>query len=106
MSEANEYAGPERRDGKQGWTLWKEIYGTLIGTMPFVVMLIVWGSSVQNRLAILEIEVQHSKQMADADRASARDERQAAGQKLDRIIDQIATLQQQVARQSATRLVP
>jgi hypothetical protein len=91
---------------KNGWTLWREIYGTVLGTLPFVLVAIGWASNVNQRLSIVELEVQHAKQIAESDRANARDDRIEAGRKLDKIIDAVTVLQQQVARQGAGRATP
>lgn len=42
----------KRRD--VGYTIWKEIVGTMIGIAPFAIAFFLWMSSVQTRLAVLE----------------------------------------------------
>jgi hypothetical protein len=37
-----------------GYTIWKEIVGTVIGFAPFALAFALWMSSVQTRLAVLE----------------------------------------------------
>lgn len=47
-----------------GYTIWKEIVGTMIGIAPFALAFFVWMSSVQTRLAVLE-EARTSQSLRD-----------------------------------------
>jgi hypothetical protein len=50
--------------GPVGYTIWKEIVGTMIGIAPFALAFFIWMSSVQTRLAVLE-EARLSQQYRD-----------------------------------------
>lgn len=96
---------PERRRAnKHGWTWTKEIVGTIIGAATIVVPLAfafgTWLTNLDKQTAMNTIEIRHQKETADADRMNSREERADQSRKLDKIIDAVTTLQQQVARQS------
>lgn len=88
---------------KHGWTWAKEIWGTIIGAATIVVPIAVgfgvWLANLDKQTAMNTVEIRHQKETADADRMNSRDERADQSRKLDKIIDAVATLQQQVARQ-------
>jgi hypothetical protein len=75
---------------RDGWTLWREIYGTIIGTLPFVIMLAVAWMNMSERLRVAEIEIVYLKELA-------RDRAGELTSRLDRIANQIEALQRQVA---------
>lgn len=58
-----------------GYTIWKEIVGTLIGVAPFALMFFLWMSTVQTRLAVLE-----EWRVTQRYRDEAQDAAYAAGQ--------------------------
>jgi hypothetical protein len=94
--------------GKQvGWTLWREVYGTVIGTLPFIIGIMVAWMSMSERVRVLEVNhdaykntvaVEHAAlraTMETRDRQIDRDREQII-KALDRISTQIEVMQQQV----------
>jgi hypothetical protein len=99
LGEDSGYHGPERRNGVgYGWTLWREIYGTVIGIMPFVAALLVWGSSINERVRVAETEIQHLKETDIRHEQSLTVNRSEELAALNNITVQLTQLQQQVAR--------
>jgi hypothetical protein len=62
------FGDEKRRDA--GYTIWKEIVGTMIGIAPFAIAFFIWMSSVQTRLAVLE-ESRSSQSVRDSAQDSA-----------------------------------
>jgi len=92
-----------KRD-KDGWTLWREVYGTVIGTLPFIIGIMVAWASMSERIKVLEVNhdsykntvaIEHAAlraTMDSRDRQIDRDREQIL-KALDRISTQIETLQ-------------
>lgn len=95
IEESETRTGDRRRNS---WTLWREIYGTVIGTLPFIVGLVIWASNVNQRLSVVELEISHNKELLATDRTNAREDRQELSRKLDRIQLQIEEMQKLIAR--------
>ena len=96
--------GPAEHRGS-GWTLWREIYGTFVGVLPLI--LVVVGAAI----TLIRDDDRHELQIAQLKEADLRHEEQmkvlrgeiafARGevlQRLDRIGGQVEELQKQVAR--------
>lgn len=89
----------ERR--RDGWTLWKEVYGTFLATIPALVMAIGFAASLWS------VQREHALQIRYLQEADARYERERERDRgevlirLDRINATGETLQQNVARVSA-----
>ena len=103
------WGGEDRRAAptfnKDGWTLWREIWGTFLGALP---ALLVAGGAVMQLYSLVQIhtvEINHLKeadtrheaqlQLQRAELVSARAE---LGAKLDKIDQRIERLQEIVAR--------
>jgi hypothetical protein len=54
MTEEDVMFPTEEKRSAGGYTIWKEIVGTLIGVAPFALAFFLWMSNVQTRLAVLE----------------------------------------------------
>jgi hypothetical protein len=52
LDEVEMFGDQKRSSG--GYTIWKEIIGTLIGVAPFALLFFLWMATVQTRLAVLE----------------------------------------------------
>lgn len=77
-----------------GWTIWKEILGTALGVLPFLVTVglaaLRWGGDIERNVAV------------DAQRITALElQRSEIAQKLDRISDKIDVIAQTVAAEKA-----
>jgi hypothetical protein len=83
---------------KSEWTILKEVIGTFIGVSPFVVMLVIWGATLQERVRVAEIKVDHLEEADRKHDQQAREQRAELISRLDRIGSQIEVLQQLVAR--------
>mgnify|MGYP000617843129 FL=1 len=83
---------------KHGWTLWKEVYGTFLGFLPFALALVAWWSYVNGKLA------EHDLKLITLEKADDRHERETDRnrvevlQRLDRIGGQIENLQTNMAK--------
>lgn len=86
---------------QSGWTLAKEIYGTLIATLPIIIVLIVWGQSISERIRVIEVRVELSEAADRRREDEAANQRREVLQRIDRLGNQIETLQQSVARLAA-----
>jgi len=73
------------------WSVGKEVVGTFLGVLPFVIMLIIWGSNVERRLGVIESLDQVKAEVL-------RDQRTELLVKLDRLSQQVAELQTSVAK--------
>lgn len=94
----------ERGPYKDGWTLWREVYGTVLGTLPFILALMVAWNSLTERVRVMEvnheglkatmaIEIANLRGTMEArDKQNDRD-RQDIIKALDKISTQIETLQ-------------
>lgn len=90
---------------RSGWTLWREIYGTFIGVLPLVIVLVAAAMTLirdndKHTLQIAYLEQANVEMRAQV--ALARTETEKARMevlnRLDRVAGQIETLQIQVAR--------
>lgn len=56
--------GPGGRDRRQdnGWSLWKEIVGTVIAMLPYALAALAWGVSVERVQARHDAEIQGLKE--------------------------------------------
>jgi hypothetical protein len=79
------------------WTVAKEVIGTFIGVSPFVVALVIWGSSVNERIRVVETRVDHIEAMERRHQDDAAEQRREILTRLDRVGAQIEVLQQLVA---------
>lgn len=85
------------RNGNGNARSWfKEILGTFFGAAPYVLALLLWGSTVQERLRVTEIRLDHAEQ-------AVREQRIELVQRLDRLSTQIETVQQLLASRTLNR---
>jgi len=91
---------------KSEWTMVKEIVGTLVGVSPFVVALVIWGSSINERVRVVEIRADHLETITRKHDVEASDQRRELLARMDRIGGQIEVLQQLVAGQNGLRIAP
>lgn len=89
---------------KSEWTIVKEIIGTFVGVSPFIVGLVIWGSSVNERIRVVEVQIQHIEAADKRHEIEQREQRQELLARLDRLAGQIEILQQLVAGQNGLRL--
>lgn len=82
------------------WTMLKEIIGTFVGIAPFVVMLVIWGSSINERIRVVEVEVGHLGRADEKQEREAAEQRKEVLARMDKISGQIEVLQQTVAKQA------
>jgi len=82
---------------KSEWTLVKEIIGTFIGISPFIVALVIWGSSVNERIRVVEVRQDHMDTALRRHDIEASEQRRELLARMDRLSGQIEVLQQLVA---------
>lgn len=86
----------ERR--KDGWTLWKEVYGTFIGILPFLLLVLGWGIAMQQEQSL------HTLRLTNLEKADVKHDqdqqliRTEINNRLERISTQIENLQKDVSR--------
>jgi CHASE3 domain sensor protein len=88
-----------------GWTLAKEIYGTFLGMLPFLVMLLLFLINVVRQLDNHDTEIKHLKE-ADARfetllnqmRVESMAQRAELLSRLDKIDSRVEAVQQSVAK--------
>jgi hypothetical protein len=83
------------------WTMVKEIVGTFVGISPFVIALVIWGSSVNERIRVAETRIEHLEAMDRRHEVDAAEQRREILLRLDRVGVQIEALQQLVASRGA-----
>lgn len=88
------------------WSMIKEIIGTFVGISPFVVGLVVWGSSVNERMRVVEVRMEHVEASDRRHEKEATEQRRELLARMDRIGGQIEVLQQLVAGQNGLRFAP
>ena len=88
------------------WTMVKEIIGTFVGISPFIVALVVWGSSINERIRVMEVRQDHAETILRRHDIEAAEQRRELLARMDRIGGQIEVLQQLVAGQNGLRLNP
>jgi hypothetical protein len=86
------------------WTMVKEIIGTFVGIAPFVVALVIWGSSINERIRVVEVRQDNMDTILRRHDVEAADQRRELLARMDRIGGQIEVLQQLVAGQNGLRL--
>ncbi len=86
---------PERNGG---WGMFKEILATFIGVSPYIVALVIWGASVNERLGVDKTRLDHLEQEFSRNEQLAREQRTELIGRLERIAIQIEVLQQTVAK--------
>lgn len=89
---------------KDGWTLWREVYGTVLGTLPFIIgIMMAWGS-MSERVRVMEVNHETFKQAVAREHENMRtinefrdrkaeQDREQIIKALDRISVQIEVLQ-------------
>ena len=82
------------------WTLLKEIFGTFIGVAPFIIALLLWGSTMNERMRVVEVRIEHTDHVNQQQDQAAKEQRQELLSRLDRLSTQIEILQQTVAKQN------
>ena len=91
---------------KSEWTMLKEIMGTFLGISPFIVALVIWGSSINERIRVVEVRQDHAETVLRRHDIDVTEQRRELLARMDRIGLQIEVLQQLVAGQNGLRLVP
>lgn len=86
----------ERRSDRR-WNMFKETLGTFFGVSPYVVAVVIWGSSVNERLRVAEVRIDYNATARVAAEQRADAQRTELIGKLERIAAQIEILQQTVA---------
>lgn len=89
--DANGSKGPQ-------WSVFKEVLGTFIGISPFVIALVMWGSSVQERIRVTEVKVEMIQQLDQKQREALSEQRREIIDKLERLVVKIEALQQTAAK--------
>jgi len=89
---------------KSEWTLVKEIIGTFVGVSPFIVAIVVWGASINERIRVVEVRQDHTETILSRHDIEAAEQRRELLARLDRIGGQIESLQQLVAGQNGLRI--
>jgi hypothetical protein len=94
MSEDEKDQNDRRRNG--GW--FREILGTFFGAAPYVLAIVLWGTTVQERLRVSEIRLDHAEAAQKANVDSMIAARIELLQRMDKFSAQIEVLQQTVAQ--------
>ena len=89
---------------KSEWTMLKEIIGTFVGISPFIIALVVWGSSINERIRVMEVRIEHVEKTDKKHEQDSSEQRRELLARMDRIGSQIEVLQQLVAGQNGLRL--
>ena len=84
----------------------KEIIGTFVGISPFIVALVVWGSSINERIRVMEVRMDHVERTDKKHEQDSSEQRRELLARMDRIGGQIEVLQQLVAGQNGLRMLP
>ena len=84
----------------------KEIIGTFVGISPFIVALVVWGSSINERIRVMEVRMDHVERTDKKHEQDSAEQRRELLTRMDRIGGQIEVLQQLVAGQNGLRMLP
>lgn len=87
----------EEPKGKN-WTMFKEIVGTFFGVAPYVLAVVVWGATVNERLRVTEIRLDHAESATTKADQTIREARIELFSRLDQLTGKIELLQQDVAR--------
>ena len=88
------------------WTMVKEIIGTFVGISPFVIALVVWGSSINERIRVMEVRQDYAETVLRRHDIDATEQRRELLARMDRLSSQIEVLQQLVAGQNGLRIAP
>jgi len=75
----------------------KEIMGTFVGISPFIVALVIWGSSINERIRVVEVRQDHTETILRRHDIEATEQRRELLARMDRLSGQIEVLQQLVA---------
>jgi hypothetical protein len=86
------------------WTMVKEIIGTFVGICPFIVALVIWGSSINERIRVVEVRIDHADATDRKHEVEATEQRRELLARMDRIGGQIEVLQQLVAGHNGLRI--
>jgi hypothetical protein len=86
------------------WTMIKEIVGTFVGISPFIIALVIWGSSINERIRVVEVRTDHVEATSRRHELEATEQRRELLARMDRISSQIEVLQQLVAGQNGLRI--
>lgn len=98
--------GTDTVQRKDGWTLWREIYGTVLGTLPFIFILVAAWNSMSERVRVNEVHIETARATFALELANVKNmlelrdrqgerEREQTLRVLERISGQIEVLQKQ-----------
>lgn len=84
-------------------SLWREILGTLIGSIPLALAVLVWGVSIETRFTRHDVKIEALEHTDEASQKRTETIEQQLSRRFDRIEDK---LDRAIARQNAARLGP
>lgn len=73
------------------WTVWKEVVGTFVGVAPFIVGLVIWGATLEQRVRVIESRLELRAEQL-------REERLEVKARLERLSTQVEELRLLVAK--------
>ena len=79
-------------------TMFKEMVATFFGVAPYVIAIVIWGSTVNERLRAVEVRADIAAAEQERAERVSREQRNELVTRLEKIAAQIETLQQSVAR--------
>ena len=97
-NDENEPEHTERRHRRDWWDVTREITGTFVGVLPYVVMLFLYLSSIDKRMSLSELRLERVEiENARQDQAAER-QRQDVISKIDKLSEQMGSVQAAIAR--------
>lgn len=90
-------------DDKPQRSLWREIIGTLIGSIPLALAVLVWGVSIETRFTRHDVKIEALEHTDEASQKRTETIEQQCSRRFDRIEDK---LDRAIAQQNAARLGP
>ncbi len=89
-------------DDKPQRSLWREIIGTLIGSIPLAITVLVWGVSIETRFTRHDTKIEALEHTDEASQKRTETIEQQLSRRFDRIEDK---LDRAIAQQNAARLL-
>jgi hypothetical protein len=87
-------------DSAVRWTLWREIYGTFIGVLPFLLVGLGAWMNMSERVRVAEVQITANKQSHDMEIANIKTTLEAASKQTERdrqeLREQLANISRQI----------
>jgi hypothetical protein len=81
-------------ESKRGWTMAKGVWAGVVPLIPLVVILFVWGSSVNEDRSLSKMEIAYLKKADERHESTLAEQKHEVVSRLDKLVEQMDSLKQ------------